>query len=157
MPKNNQTDPRRNFAPLILPWLLGALMLAVYVLSLNRWVTMLNLGVVSQVSGFVWQPQLYNPLTYLATLPFQWLSPAAIPVALNLFSAVCAALGAGHPGALRCHFTPGPHRTAASTRKKRLRIPHRVAGLFPTGIGSVDAGIATDFLGTCDHLHGRNV
>jgi len=92
MPKNNQTDPRRNFAPLILPWLLGALMLVVYCCTLNHWVTLLNLGWVAQVSGFLWQPELYNPLNYLATRPFAWLSPGKIPEALNLFSAVCAAL-----------------------------------------------------------------
>ncbi|MDR3456493.1 MAG: tetratricopeptide repeat protein [Verrucomicrobiae bacterium] len=92
MPKHNQTDPRRNFGPLILPWLLGALMLTVYLFTLNRWVTLHNLGWVAQVSGFIWQPQLFNPLTYLVTLPLKWLSLATIPYALNLFSAVCAAL-----------------------------------------------------------------
>jgi len=92
MPKSNQTDPRKNFAPLILPWLLGALMLIVYIFTLNHWVTLLNLSQVAQVSGFIWQPQLYNPVTYLATLPFRWLDAGKIPVALNLFSAVCGAL-----------------------------------------------------------------
>ncbi|HSY19303.1 MAG TPA: tetratricopeptide repeat protein [Candidatus Acidoferrales bacterium] len=92
MPKTNQTDLRRDFAPLILPWLLGALMLVVYCFTLNRWVTMLNLGTVAQVSGFIWQPQSFNPLMYLVTLPFHWLSPGKIPLALNLFSAVCGSL-----------------------------------------------------------------
>ena len=92
MPNNNQTDPRRNFAPFILPWLLGALMLGVYCLTLNHWVTVLNLGAVGQVSGFIWQPQPYNPLMYLVTLPFRFLSPGIIPIALNLFSAACASL-----------------------------------------------------------------
>ncbi|HEV2695418.1 MAG TPA: tetratricopeptide repeat protein [Verrucomicrobiae bacterium] len=92
MPRNNQTDPRKNFAPLILPWLLGAFMLVVYWFTLNRWITLLNLGRVSQVSGFSWQPQIFSPLTYLATLPFHWLAPGKIPLALNLFAAVCAAL-----------------------------------------------------------------
>jgi tetratricopeptide (TPR) repeat protein len=92
MSKNSLTDPRKSFVPLILPWLLGGLMLVVYWLTLNRWITMLNMSQVAQVSGFVWQPQIYGPITYLATLPFKYLSPAVIPVALNLFSAVCAGM-----------------------------------------------------------------
>ncbi|MBW8863514.1 MAG: hypothetical protein JF609_01045, partial [Verrucomicrobia bacterium] len=92
MPKNNQSDPRKGFVPLVLPWLLGAVMLVIYGFTLNHWVTLINLDQVSRVSGFVWQPQLLGPLTWLATLPFHLLPAAKIPVALNFFSAVCAAL-----------------------------------------------------------------
>ena len=92
MANETQKDPRKQFAPLILPWLMGAVMLAIYWFTLNRWINLLNLGQVATVSGLVWQPQLFGPLTYLATLPFHWLSPAKVPVALNLFSAVCGAL-----------------------------------------------------------------
>jgi tetratricopeptide (TPR) repeat protein len=91
MPKENQTDPRTNFVPRFLPWLLGGLMLVVYWFTLNHWVTLLNLGQVAGVSGWIWQPQLFTPLTYLVTLPFRWLPAAHIPVALNLFSAGCGA------------------------------------------------------------------
>src|ERR1039458_8313694 len=86
MPKENQTDPRKNFVPRFLPWLLGAMMLVIYWFTLNHWVTLLNLGQVAVVSGWDWRPQIFNPLTYLATLPFHWLSAAHIPVALNVFS-----------------------------------------------------------------------
>ena len=92
MPKDHQTDLRKSFVPFILPWLLGAGMLVVYFFTLNHWVSLLNINQVAQISGFVWQPQIFGPLTYLATLPIHWLSPAKIPLALNLFSAVCAAL-----------------------------------------------------------------
>ena len=91
MPKENQTDPKTSFVPRYLPWLLGAVMLVVYGLTLNHWITQLNLVSVATVSGWSWQPQLSNPLTFLVTLPFRWLSAAHIPVALNLFSAVCGA------------------------------------------------------------------
>jgi tetratricopeptide (TPR) repeat protein len=91
MPKENQTDPRRNFVPRHLPWLLALAMLAIYWITLNHWVTLANVVVVNTVSGWSWQPQLYNPLTYLATWPFRWLPTAAIPLALNLFSSVCSA------------------------------------------------------------------
>ena len=92
MPKPKQTDPRKNFAPRFLPWLLGLAMLGVYACTLNRWVTLLNVEEVSKASGWTWQPELYAPLQYLAMLPFHWLPAAKIPAALNLFSAVCAAL-----------------------------------------------------------------
>ena len=78
-----------------MPWLLAAAMLMVYGLTLNHWVTLANLVPAAQVSGFTWQPEFYNPLTYLFTYPFRWLSPAKIPIALNIFSAVCAATTLG--------------------------------------------------------------
>ena len=91
MTKENQKDPRANIAVRFWPWLLGAVMLAVYGFTLNRWVTLLNIGQVAQISGWIWQPQIFSPLTFLITYPFRWLPPAAIPLALNLFSAICAA------------------------------------------------------------------
>lgn len=73
MPNDNQTDPRNNFVPRYLPWLLGVAALAVYGATLNHWVTLLNINQVASVSGWLWRPQVYNPLTLLATLPFRWL------------------------------------------------------------------------------------
>lgn len=97
MPITNQipNDPRNRFAPRFLPWLLGAAALVFYWSTLNRWVTLANILPVAKVSGFLWQPELAGPLMYLATLPFRWLPAAHIPAALNLFSAVCAALTLG--------------------------------------------------------------
>ena len=92
MPDNIQKDPRRNFVPRFLPWLLGAATFGFYWFTLNRWLGVVNIGPVGQISGFSWQPQLYSPVTFLATLPIRWLSPAAVPLALNVFSAACAAL-----------------------------------------------------------------
>ncbi len=91
MPKENQTDSRRGFAPRFLPWLLGGAMLLVFLLTLNPWITMLNLGQVAQISGWSWQPQLFNPLIFLISLPFRLLSGAHLPIALNVLSAICAA------------------------------------------------------------------
>ena len=79
MPKENQTDPTKKFVPRFLPWLLGLAMLVVYFATLNHWVTLANLMPVAKASGFVWQPDFYNPLLFLATLPFHWLPAAKIP------------------------------------------------------------------------------
>lgn len=92
MANETQKDPRKNFAPRYLPWLLGAAMFTVFELTLNRWINLSNLGQVASLSGFDWHPQLYSPLMWLATYPVHWLAPAHIPVALNFFSALCGAL-----------------------------------------------------------------
>jgi len=88
-------DPRKNFVPRFLPWLLAVAMLVVYWFTLNRWVSPFNLNSVAKVSGWTWQPELANPLFFLATYPFRWLPTAQIPLALNFFAAVCAALTLG--------------------------------------------------------------
>ena len=91
MPKDNQSDPRNSFVTRYLPWLLGCVMFVVYSVTLNHWVSLQNIDPVAAVSGWMWQPQVINPLAYLVTLPFRLLPVASIPLALNLFSAFCAA------------------------------------------------------------------
>jgi tetratricopeptide (TPR) repeat protein len=95
MATENRTDPRKNFAPRFLPWLLAAAAFAVYWLTLNRWVSLFNIGAVAKISGQTWQPEVLNPVFFAASYPFRWLSPAQIPIALDIFSAVCAALTLG--------------------------------------------------------------
>ena len=95
MANEKRTDPRKKFVPRILPWLLAAAAFVVYWLTLNHWVSLFNLGVVARTSGWIWQPEFFSPLFSLVTVPFRWLPAAHIPAALNLFSAVCAALTLG--------------------------------------------------------------
>jgi tetratricopeptide (TPR) repeat protein len=90
-----QTDPRKNFVPRVLPWLLAVVALVVYLLTLNHWVSLFNLTAVARTSGWEWQPEIYNPVSFAVTYPFRWLPAAQIPLALNVFSAVCAALTLG--------------------------------------------------------------
>ena len=72
----NQTDPRKNFAPKILPWLLAVAVFVIYALTLNHWVSLFNYLAVAKISGWMWQPEIYNPLFFTVTAPFRWL-PAA--------------------------------------------------------------------------------
>jgi tetratricopeptide (TPR) repeat protein len=95
MPNENQIDPRKQLTPRVLPWALGAAMFIIYLLTLNRWVTLANILPVAKASGFLWQPELYNPLQFLVLLPFRLLPAAIVPLALNLFSAACAAVTLG--------------------------------------------------------------
>ena len=92
MTNAHQKDPRKNFVPRLLPWLLAILMLGVYWSSLNRWASLFNLDSVARVSGWIWEPDVVNPVTFLLTWPLRWLPAAQVPLALNAFSALFAAL-----------------------------------------------------------------
>ena len=89
---DNQKDPRNNFTPRRLPWLLAAILLVIYLFTLNHWVSTLNLPLIARTCGWIWQPELSNPLVYLIILPFHALPAAAVPLALNIASALCGAL-----------------------------------------------------------------
>ena len=95
MTKAIQSDPRKGFVPRYLPWLLAGLMLVIYGFTLNHWISVANLNAVAGVSGWTWQPEVANPLTYLLTRPFAWLPAAQIPLALNGFSTLLAAMVIG--------------------------------------------------------------
>ena len=85
------TVPRR-FVTAVLPWIIGVVGLLVYLFTLNHWISLISLGTVTRVSGWDWRPELGQPLTYALLCPFRWLPGSLIPPAINLFSAVCAAL-----------------------------------------------------------------
>ena len=95
MTTETQTDPRKQFVPRFLPWLLAVASFALYWYTLNRWVSPLNLTTVAKISGWTWQVDIANPILFLVTYPFRWLPVPQIPLALNVFSAVCAALTLG--------------------------------------------------------------
>jgi tetratricopeptide (TPR) repeat protein len=77
----------------VLPWLLALGMLVIYVLTLNRGLSEGNLGQVTELSGWNWAPNLYfGPVSFLVMYPLRWLAPATLPLAVNVFTAVCAAL-----------------------------------------------------------------
>jgi len=95
MANDKRTDPRKKFVPRFLPWLLAAAAFVTYGLTLNHWVSLFNLSAVAKLSGWTWQPEVYNPVFFLVTYPFHWFPAAKIPIALNVFSAVCAALTLG--------------------------------------------------------------
>src|ERR1035437_3196596 len=82
----------RRFVQDGLPWVIGAAALLVYLASLNHWVTLNSLQVAAKVTGWDWQPMLSQPVLFLLTYPCRWLPASWVPPALNLFTAVCAAL-----------------------------------------------------------------
>jgi tetratricopeptide (TPR) repeat protein len=82
----------RKFVPAILPWVVAALALLIYSLTLNHWISMNGLGHAARTMGMTWGPELHGPLFYLVTFPFRWLPDVWVPLALNVFSMVCAVL-----------------------------------------------------------------
>ncbi len=76
----------------VLPWIVAAGALVVYLFTLNRWVTLNSLTTVAKVAGWDWWSlTLQAPLYHLVTSPIRLLPPSAQALALNIFSAVCAA------------------------------------------------------------------
>ena len=117
MTTETRIEPRKNFVPRFLPWLLAAAALAVYWFTLNRWVSLPDLEGVARISGWTWLPELANPLLFLVTCPFRWLPATQVPIALNVFSAVCAAATLG---LLARSVALLPHdRTDAQRRRER--------------------------------------
>jgi len=67
-------------------------MLAGYALTLNHGLTLENFSQVARAEGLIWTPSLIAPVTFLLTWPFAWLPAVWIPLALNFFTALCAAI-----------------------------------------------------------------
>jgi tetratricopeptide (TPR) repeat protein len=86
-----------------LPWLLGGAVFVVYLVTLNRslsflpdWTSVLQqppFG--AKLAGWSFIPEMLAPVYHFLTLPLRLLPEHYIPVALNLFSAGCAALALG--------------------------------------------------------------
>jgi tetratricopeptide (TPR) repeat protein len=67
-------------------------MMGVYLLTLNHSYSFGNLQPLAEVAGWNWRPNVFGPVTFLATYPFRFLPLKVLPLALNLFSAFCGAL-----------------------------------------------------------------
>lgn len=76
----------------MMPWLVAAASLVFYLATLNHWISFNSVPQVGLVSGWQWQPDLTHPLYFLVTLPFRLIPTESVPLALNVFNAVCAAV-----------------------------------------------------------------
>lgn len=89
--------------PIVLsPRMVAIAALVCYGLTLNHWVTFGSLPVVGKITGWdwhpgplPWRPSSVMPLWLVLTFPFRFIPGHWQPVALNFFSAVCAALTLG--------------------------------------------------------------
>lgn len=89
--EHNSALPRR-FVTAVLPWLIGLGALLLYLATLNTWANLGSVSVVTQAAGWNWRPDFQQPLLKLALLPFHLLPASWLPLALNVFNAVLAAL-----------------------------------------------------------------
>lgn len=92
MTTEKEISPSNRWVRGLLPWLIAAGALVVYLVTINRWVSFTNLLHVGKLSGWVWQPDLAEPLYWLVTYPLHWVPVKSIPLALNLFSVLFAVL-----------------------------------------------------------------
>src|SRR5258705_6558670 len=118
MAKKIEVGPDRKYVRTILPWALAAIIFGFYLATLNHWISFGNLLEVSKVAGYAWQPELYGPLSWLVTRPFKLLPSSAVPIALNAFAAVCAALTLA---LLARSIALWPQDRTHSQRQKELR------------------------------------
>ncbi|MBI3853636.1 MAG: tetratricopeptide repeat protein [Verrucomicrobia bacterium] len=89
---NKHESNTRNPPSTILPWLVAAGVLVLYLVTLNRWVTLGNLGQIIQLGRWDGQLPFYWPLYFVVTYPLSWLPMSWQPQALNLLAAICAVL-----------------------------------------------------------------
>ncbi|MBR5690527.1 MAG: hypothetical protein IKX46_01070, partial [Verrucomicrobia bacterium] len=74
-----------------LPWILGAIFFVIYILTLNRWVTLDSLAVLAPIVGWdFWGLRMNSPLFRLVTSPCQLLSPASSILFISVLNAVLA-------------------------------------------------------------------
>ena len=90
-----ETTPTRSFARTVLPWVVAAAMLLVYLFTLNRFVTLQSVWPLAKASGMDWHENFTSPLTYLVTLPIRWLPAGIQLLALNFTAALFAAASLG--------------------------------------------------------------
>lgn len=86
---------RLSFTQTTLPWVVAGAALLLYIVTLNRWVTLGSLPYVAKVTGWDWTLPYQTPLFYVLTYPIRWFPASWQPVALNLFTAVCSAAALG--------------------------------------------------------------
>lgn len=100
MTNGHSTNQKRHYTLTWLPWLLGALVLVLYVTTANRslslmpdWTSLLQVppGPV-RMAGYTFHPEFLSPVYYVVTWPLRLLPEQSIPIALNFFSALCGAL-----------------------------------------------------------------
>lgn len=75
-----------------LPWIIALAALAIYVATLNTFVSLSSLPTANEVAGWEAYTQTTRPLLWLVTRPVSWVGGSAQFVAMNLLSAVLAAL-----------------------------------------------------------------
>src|SRR5688572_4190390 len=91
-PSMSNDDNPQSFVRSKLPWIAGTGALIVFLLTLNHWVSLRSLGMAARIAGWEMDIPVQWPLFFAITFPFRFLPAGIQPIALNFFTAVCAAL-----------------------------------------------------------------
>ena len=110
--------------PIVLsPWLVVLAGLALYGLTLNHWVTLHSLPLLSQINGWdwhplplQWRPEAMRPLFFVVTWPVRLLPAAWQPLSLNALGRGLGGFGAGTAGAVGALAAARPHPGPAPAR-----------------------------------------
>ncbi len=133
MKKGRESENKRHFTLVWLPWILGLAALGGYAFTLNRSLSFLPdwMGLIgpapagARTAGWFWQPELMAPAYYAVTFPLRWLPERLIPLAINFFSALCGALALAQLArsvALLPHDRTRDQREHANTKHSLLTI-----------------------------------
>ncbi|MBI5388736.1 MAG: tetratricopeptide repeat protein [Verrucomicrobia bacterium] len=87
-----ETKTERNFTRSYLPWLLAAGALLVYLITLDKSLSVMSAPGVARMVGWDWRPVYTAPLFYFVTYPIRWLPQGVQMLAANGFVLVCAVL-----------------------------------------------------------------
>src|SRR5262245_60846711 len=79
---------QRNIVRAYIPWLLAAGMLLVYLITLNKSVSLSSVLPAARGAGLDWHPALIAPFAWLVTLPVRWVPGDAQLLVLNLIGSV---------------------------------------------------------------------
>ena len=100
MTNGKEKTNNSSFTQTWLPWLLGIAALILLLGTLNHslsflpdWMTPFSLPpAAARLAGWTWQPEFVAPVFYLVTYPIRLMPEKMIPLALNVFSAICGTL-----------------------------------------------------------------
>ena len=76
----------------LLPWILGAVTLLFFLLTMSHSATFASINEVARVTGWGWSPKVNGPVFYLLTLPITFLAEGSRMIAMNVLTVVLAAL-----------------------------------------------------------------
>lgn len=90
-----EPENRSAFVQSRLPWLIAGAGLLLYLVTLNHWVSLTSLPVVTAIANPDWVPPITGPWSFVVTFPFRWLPAGLQGIGLNLLSAIFAAATLG--------------------------------------------------------------
>ncbi len=111
--ENREHSP---FAARQLPWIIAFGAFVVYLLTLNRWISLPGLPLAAMLTDFNNSLPFSSPLSYLVTYPLRWLPPTAQIYGLNGLSALLAAVTLGILARYCGAHAPGSNAGSAPSR-----------------------------------------